>query len=144
MKIRNLMVLAIFAALFLCGCGNTPKQTVKDFINACEKKNFKKAAGMVYWEGNFMKEEELSGRVSYAPLCDFHKFSGVKNGDRVKYELSPREPVFAKDNPNKCRVCVVTTLIRNGRRISSREVSWTLEKVGGKWSISEVWARDWE
>ena len=133
--------LAILTALVLCGCGNTPKQTAQDFITACSNGNYKKAAGMVYWNGEFLNEIFPELRIGSYASC-FHNFSADRN-ERIMYKLSPRDPVFEAGNPNKCRVCVMTKRFRNGREIETKEVAWPLEKVNGRWIIIGK-ASDWE
>ena len=141
--------LAILTALILCGCGNTPKQAAQDFITACTKGDYKKAAGMVYRDGEFLTERNTNLRIG-SRVSGFHKFFdgkiwSARKDDQVRYKLSPRDPVFETGNPNKCRVCVITTIFRDGKQIptSTTEVAWPLEKVNGKWVITG-YASYWE
>ena len=106
----------------------------------------------------YIAGDETHGVISgcYAHW-DVHYYIGTTTGTE-KYWISPKEPIINKDNPNKCTVFVFaerkektytcnnigakdygkTEPIPPQCAYSKNEVEWELEKINGKWMITNI------
>ena len=160
---KTFIGLACLLLFFCYGCGNdNPKDVVKSFLSACEKHKFEKASKMCYdiYGGKYGMDkcilEQFDGRTQQKRSCylEFRGSGSARNsmpvltGDILvteKYWLSPREVMFDKNNPNKCKVFVFVerkgvsgkeTKARAYEINTKKEVEWDLEKINGKWAIT--------
>ena len=176
-QVKNLLssvICCIMLAIVVSGCGEkSPKDTVEEFIEACEDHDFEEAASMVYdsYSGKCISADDyrlpyIAGDETHGSIyvnfsamlsdgrADFGTYplgTGETNGTE-KYEVSPREVIFDKNNPNKCVVLVFAErteksyLDLKGKnkpipspcQYSKKEVEWELEKINGKWMIVHI------